>query len=54
LDLLTDGLGVIGTISHNKAAGRQVAQQGFGNSAVSRLVRCQHEGEWTSKTILKA
>jgi hypothetical protein len=54
LDLLTDGVGVIGTIGRNKAVGRKVAQQGFGNSAVSRLARCQHKCEWTSKTILKA
>lgn len=51
LDLLTNGVGVIGTIGHDQAAGRQVPQQGFGSSAVSCLARCQHEGEWTSKTV---
>jgi hypothetical protein len=47
LDLLTDGMGVAGTVGHDQASGWQVPQQHFSSAAASRLTGCQNKGERT-------
>jgi len=43
LDLLTDGVGVTGTVSKHKGIGRYGLQQGLGGAAVRCLADCQLE-----------
>jgi hypothetical protein len=43
LDLLPDGIGVIGSIRHGQRIGWQALQQGLGGAAVRCLARHQQE-----------